>query len=140
VVVQWKLPGSTALFVQRAGRAARRWGRIGLAVLLVERSAYEVDLKALDEEAEAQSVEGKKAAGKTKGKGTKKTKGGKTYADAAGVNRGTYGGQSDTIFARVEPSAGFKGKDEGLYVLVQTSLCRRKVLHKVYDNRTTTRE
>jgi superfamily II DNA/RNA helicase len=45
-VVQWKLPSSVSSFVQRAGRAARGYGRTGLAVcvLLVEKSAYDIDL------------------------------------------------------------------------------------------------
>jgi superfamily II DNA/RNA helicase len=44
LVVQWKMPGSVSVFVQRAGRVARGPGRFGLAVLLVEPSAYGVDV------------------------------------------------------------------------------------------------
>lgn len=40
VVVQWKLPKNLDSFVQRAGRSARGKERTGLAVLLVEPSAY----------------------------------------------------------------------------------------------------
>lgn len=40
IVVQWKLPALLSLFVQRGGCAARASGRTGLAVLLVEKSAY----------------------------------------------------------------------------------------------------
>lgn len=36
-------------FVQRAGRAARGAGRSGLAVLLVEKTAYEADLFQISE-------------------------------------------------------------------------------------------
>jgi len=49
VVVQWKLPGTLSMFIQRAGRAARARGRKGLAVLLVERSAYALDCERLVE-------------------------------------------------------------------------------------------
>lgn len=38
--IQWKLPDCVSTFVQRAGRAARGPGTKGLAVLLVEPSAY----------------------------------------------------------------------------------------------------
>ncbi len=47
LVVQWKLPSSVSVFVQQAGRAARGAGRTGLAVLLVEPSAYAVNLEEL---------------------------------------------------------------------------------------------
>ncbi|KAI0041674.1 P-loop containing nucleoside triphosphate hydrolase protein, partial [Auriscalpium vulgare] len=43
VVVQWKTPPTLSAWVQRAGRAARGPGRQGLAIMLVERSAFEVD-------------------------------------------------------------------------------------------------
>ncbi|KAG8973138.1 hypothetical protein FRB90_009995 [Tulasnella sp. 427] len=39
--VQWKRPSSVSSFIQRAGRAARGPGTKGLAVLLVEASAYQ---------------------------------------------------------------------------------------------------
>jgi hypothetical protein len=40
MVVQWKLPSNLSSFVQRAGHAARARGRTGLAVLLVEPTAF----------------------------------------------------------------------------------------------------
>ncbi|KAH7904037.1 hypothetical protein BJ138DRAFT_1019698, partial [Hygrophoropsis aurantiaca] len=45
IVVQWKLPAKMSSFVQRAGRAARGPGRTGVAILLVEPSAYTVRLE-----------------------------------------------------------------------------------------------
>jgi superfamily II DNA/RNA helicase len=48
--VQWKLPQSLSTFVQRAGRAARSASRSGLAVLLVERSTYEIKLDEIRKE------------------------------------------------------------------------------------------
>lgn len=47
IVVQWKLPGTLSMFIQRAGRAARAQNRKGLAVLLVEKSAYGLDCERL---------------------------------------------------------------------------------------------
>ena len=44
VVVQWKLPATLSNFVQCAGRVARGRNRHGLVVLIVERSAYSLDL------------------------------------------------------------------------------------------------
>ncbi|KAF5335869.1 hypothetical protein D9758_017235 [Tetrapyrgos nigripes] len=41
----WKLPGSVSAFVQRAGRAARDPNHKGLAVLLVEKTAYSINLE-----------------------------------------------------------------------------------------------
>ncbi|EDR03125.1 uncharacterized protein LACBIDRAFT_307604 [Laccaria bicolor S238N-H82] len=49
VIVQWKLPSSVSSFIQRAGRAARGPGS-GLAVLLVEKSAYNIDLTMLQDQ------------------------------------------------------------------------------------------
>ena len=40
MVVQWKLPEKFSSFIQRAGRAARDHTRVGVAILLVEPSAY----------------------------------------------------------------------------------------------------
>ncbi|KAJ7347778.1 hypothetical protein DFH08DRAFT_648615, partial [Mycena albidolilacea] len=44
VVVQWKLPALISFFVQRAGRAAWASGQTGLTILLVEPSAYGINL------------------------------------------------------------------------------------------------
>lgn len=61
VVVQWKLPGSVSVLVQRAGRAARGRDRVGIAILLVEPSAYTTDLTK-EVETRAPKAQGKKAA------------------------------------------------------------------------------
>ncbi|PIL28977.1 transporter [Ganoderma sinense ZZ0214-1] len=55
-VVQWKLPGSFSQFIQRAGRAARGPGQTGVAILLVEKSAYNIDIVS----APAPSIDSKK--------------------------------------------------------------------------------
>ncbi|KAJ7273824.1 P-loop containing nucleoside triphosphate hydrolase protein [Mycena rebaudengoi] len=41
IVVQWKAPANMSAWIQRAGRAARGRGREGLAVMLVEKTAFE---------------------------------------------------------------------------------------------------
>ncbi|KAJ6472905.1 P-loop containing nucleoside triphosphate hydrolase protein [Mycena vitilis] len=111
LVVQWKLPGSVSIFVQRAGRAGRRRGSTGLAVLLVEPSAYGVDRRAQKQ---------------------------KAHAKARGVQRGSVGGKHDAIFVLDTPRLDPEAADEGLHVLVQTGTCRRGVLRMIYNNREST--
>lgn len=129
--MQWKLPASVSTFVQRAGRAGRGPGREGLAVLLVEKSVYEADLSQLE------SFEGTKT--KTKSKGVRQSstypKANKQYAITRGLLRGAYGGgDCDRIIANDEVPLDCDSMDEGLYTLVQTGKCRRKVLTAVYRN------
>ncbi|KAJ7590265.1 P-loop containing nucleoside triphosphate hydrolase protein [Mycena floridula] len=131
LVVQWKLPGSVSAFVQRAGRATRDPTRVGLAVLLVEKSVYEIDIVAQLSVSQEKSTskKGKKGTGKTK-----KAKAGKDYAEAHGASRGSYNGKQDAILTKIEPPLDMNSIDEGLYVLVQTGICRWKVLTKIYGN------
>ena len=129
-MVQWKLPSSVSSFVQRAGRAARGYGRSGLAVLLVEKSAYDVDLT------EPQGQKGKpkiKKANVREPTNYTKSKD-KNYAINRGVLRGAFGGASDEIPARIEVPLDRLSIDEGLHTLVQTMDCRRKVLTEIYGN------
>ncbi|KAJ7035030.1 P-loop containing nucleoside triphosphate hydrolase protein [Mycena alexandri] len=137
VVVQWKLPASISLFVQRAGRAARASGRTGLTILLVEPSAYGIDL--------AEGIATKTSGGKGKKKGEKeketnaekreKAKKKKEYAKLRGVQRGGAGGKHDTIFVVETPALDPEAQDEGLLVFVQTMKCRRAVLTEIYNNK-----
>ncbi|KAF6743050.1 P-loop containing nucleoside triphosphate hydrolase protein [Ephemerocybe angulata] len=120
VVVQWKLPDKLSTFIQRAGRAARAEGTKGLAVLLVERSAYGIDINNV-------GIKGAKAL-------TKKEK--KVYAARCGVERGAYGGKSDAISPedQTEPRINTDADDEGLLAFVQTQKCRRRVVTAVFAN------
>ncbi|KAJ7768855.1 P-loop containing nucleoside triphosphate hydrolase protein [Mycena metata] len=139
VVVQWKLPASISLFVQRAGRAARASGRTGLAILLVEPSAYGIDL--------AEGITTKTSGGKGKKKVEKeketsaekreKAKKKKDYAKLRGVQRGGggAGGKHDAIFVVETPALDPEAQDEGLLVFVQTMKCRRAVLTEIYNNK-----
>ncbi|KAJ7248081.1 P-loop containing nucleoside triphosphate hydrolase protein [Mycena rebaudengoi] len=53
LVVQWKAPKTLSSWIQRAGRAARKGGTEGLAVMIVEKSAFEVNL--LDDKSPAEA-------------------------------------------------------------------------------------
>lgn len=138
LVVQWKLPGSMSSFVQRAGRVARDPRRKGLAVLLVEKSAYGFNCEELGEDVD----EAKK---KTKGKAQtsrklQKTtgeyvKGGKGYAESRGVKRGSHNGKCDKLtHAGWSPVIDRRAKDENLLAFVQTGCCRRAMLTAIFDN------
>ncbi|KAJ7591851.1 P-loop containing nucleoside triphosphate hydrolase protein [Mycena floridula] len=138
LVVQWKLPALLSIWLQRAGRAARASNCQGLAVLLVEPSAYNTDISAL-ENALNESVSAKKGKGK-KGKGTKVKKSQKeaaAQAQACGAKRGARDGKSDGVFLKEEPVLDPEADDEGLLVFVQTGLCqacRHQFLTKVFQN------
>ncbi|KAF9058840.1 P-loop containing nucleoside triphosphate hydrolase protein [Rhodocollybia butyracea] len=151
VVVQWKLPGTLSMFIQRAGRAARARGRKGLAVLLVERSAYALDCERLVEVAEIKSSEGDASKYKGRGKGKGKAYKGnrarttgeymkgtaKNFAQSRGANRGSCDGKFDIHPQKGwNPSVDQRSKDEGLLSFVQTGCCRRQILTRVYANKT----
>ncbi|KAE9390705.1 P-loop containing nucleoside triphosphate hydrolase protein [Gymnopus androsaceus JB14] len=147
IVVQWKLPGTLSMFIQRAGRAARAQNRKGLAVLLVEKSAYGLDCERLVNKLQAGTKSSTRGRGKGKGKGKptenestrttgeyeKSTE--KNYMESHGVKRGSYDGKSDTHpKAGWEPRIDFRAKDEGLLPFTQTGSCRRNILTQVYKN------
>jgi superfamily II DNA helicase RecQ len=124
VVVQWKLPASMSIFIQRAGRAGRARGSQGLAILLVEPSAYAVDLV----EASEKNGEGrgkKKATEKEKesdAQKRQKAKKRKAHANARGVRRGAAGGKHDAIFIVDTPPLDPEAEDRGLLVFFQTGV------------------
>ncbi|KAE9389310.1 P-loop containing nucleoside triphosphate hydrolase protein [Gymnopus androsaceus JB14] len=151
VVVQWKLPKTLSMFVQRAGRAARAHGRKGLAVLLVEKSAYSLNCEELVSELQGESKGKKtkpKGRGKAKGKDkqpaqqehttgeyAKSTE--KDFTQSRGVKRGSCDRKSDE-HPKVgwEPRIDCRAKNEGLLAFVQTGSCRRNILTTVYENAT----
>ncbi|KAF8210857.1 P-loop containing nucleoside triphosphate hydrolase protein [Mycena galopus ATCC 62051] len=140
LVVQWKLPGSVSIFVQRAGRAGRAPGRTGLAVLLVEQSAYGIDLEeeVASKAAPARAKRGKGKADQSVESDTVKKQRAqkrKAHAKARGVHRGCVGGKHDAIFVHDTPPLDPEAANEGLHVLVQTGLCRRLVLTEIYQNK-----
>lgn len=127
--MQWKLPSTVSSFVQRAGRAARGYGTSGLAVLLVEKSAFDVDITEAVNKTKSTKRKGniREATEYPKSKD-------KIYAVNHGVSRGAFGGKSDTIPLRIAVPLDSFSLDEGLYTLVQTTECRRKVLTMIYAN------
>ena len=117
VVVQWKAPEAVSTFVQRAGRAARNPSKTGLAVLLVEKSAYNPNV----------SNRGQKS--------TQTKKEIQKYAIAHGVNRGNRTKALDYLADRtIELEIERDDPKEGLSALIQTTVCRRNVLKDVYGN------
>jgi superfamily II DNA/RNA helicase len=130
VVVQWKLTSTLSSFVQRAGRAGRGPGTSGLAVLLVEKSAYGVNLDELEQNSPS-SKQG------TKGKCSKSKKVAQAYAAACGVHRGSYMATKDAIVGPPkERKPDVSAPNEGLHALVQTTVCRRRVIASAYGNTT----
>ncbi|KAF5313671.1 hypothetical protein D9611_010068 [Ephemerocybe angulata] len=143
IVVQWKLPASVSSFVQRAGRAARGSGRTGLAVLLVEKAVYEADLithLASDSEETSGVPEATQKKKKSR-KGTvrestsyPKPDSAKDYARDRGVLRGGHNPTTDGTGNGEDIPLDSLSIDEGLYTLVQTGTCRRRVLTRVFRN------
>lgn len=131
MVVQWKLPGTLSSFVQRAGRAARGVGRTGLAVLLVEKSAYDLDLPMF--ETQKANTSSKKKGNVREATEYPKSKD-KEYAIKHGVLRGAHDGRNDAVTERGDVPIDFHSVNEGLYAFVQTLKCRRKILTKIYEN------
>lgn len=130
--MQWKLPASLSSFVQQAGRAACGAGRVGLAVLLVEKSVYSADLSNVSQPREDRSQDKKKRK-RTVRQSAEYLKGEKGHASAHGVGRGSYGGKSDTVHQQ-DVLIDFDAIDKGLYSLAQTSSCQQAFLTKIYQN------
>ncbi|KAI0814764.1 P-loop containing nucleoside triphosphate hydrolase protein [Irpex lacteus] len=127
VVVQWKLPHTLSNFVQRAGRAARGQDQVGLAVLLVEPSAYAVALTSVD------ALHKAKQARKAKVKKTAAEKAVvKEWAVMHGVKRGGHDGNDDIPAGR-PPTVDACADDEGLLAFVQSVTCRRKVWAEIFE-------
>ncbi|KAJ3479948.1 hypothetical protein NLI96_g8696 [Meripilus lineatus] len=120
IVVQWKLPRTFSNWIQRAGRAARGRGRTGLAILLVERSAYSID----PSPSESQTSSHRSAA-TPKTSNTPATTTTLTKRKAAKKSLGKN-------IAR--PDIDSTAEDEGLLLFVQAVTCRRKIWAEVFSN------
>ncbi|EJD45440.1 P-loop containing nucleoside triphosphate hydrolase protein, partial [Auricularia subglabra TFB-10046 SS5] len=155
VVVQWKLPKKLSMFVQRAGRAARRPGMTGLAVLLVEPTAYTQALESGDKlattannpaSAPGESSTASRPTSAARGKQPKasksKSRAPKGWAKAHGRSRGVTAGDTaaNKIDRAIALSVNQDAEDEGLITLVQTGDCRRRVLADAFksSNKTST--
>ncbi|EJD36808.1 P-loop containing nucleoside triphosphate hydrolase protein [Auricularia subglabra TFB-10046 SS5] len=153
VVVQWKLPKKLSMFVQRAGRAARRPGMAGLAVLLVEPTAYTQVPDINDQLATTPSGAGRVAAEQgvagassgprpaaARGKKLKvprsKPRAPKGWSKAHGRHRGATAGDtaSNAIDRAIVLLVNQDAEDEGLITLVQTGDCRRRVQADAFNS------
>ncbi|KAK0437644.1 P-loop containing nucleoside triphosphate hydrolase protein [Armillaria borealis] len=138
VVVQWKLPDSMSAFVQRVGRAARAAGHTGMAVLLVQPSAYTVDLveevMTTLKKKSARDPRTERPPSVSEAETKRRAQRRKAYAIAHGVYRGQAGGALDAIREKSCPPLNPLAVDEGLLVFVQTGTCRRRVLMEIYKN------
>ncbi|KAI0723618.1 P-loop containing nucleoside triphosphate hydrolase protein [Earliella scabrosa] len=136
LVVQWKLPKTLSSFVQRAGRAARSKNRTGLAVLLVERAAYSVDLR----EAPPDDTSTKSTARRQKKTKTRQNPkvanraAPKGYAQEHGVDRGGPKKQDSVCRTADPPNVNHDADDEGLLAFVQAITCRRKIWADIFDS------
>ncbi|KAJ6543187.1 P-loop containing nucleoside triphosphate hydrolase protein, partial [Mycena sp. CBHHK59/15] len=147
IVVQWKAPKNMSFWVQRAGRAARGRDREGLAVMLVERTAFEVNSTGIDSNAKPveASIRGRVGARGAGGRGSRGGRGGrgracggaklgKDYAVLHGQKRGSYGSKDDTIIRQSEPDIPNDAPGEGLYIYIQSTTCRAAVQATIFGN------
>ncbi|KAI1784235.1 P-loop containing nucleoside triphosphate hydrolase protein [Ganoderma leucocontextum] len=137
-VVQWKLPATFSHFIQRAGRAARGKGRQGVAILLVERSAYNTDLvsePSMPPPSLPNTTKSSKSASKKKAVTTAKRdpKDVREYAVAHGVNRGNSR-KEDDLPEGEQPRLDLERPDESLLTFVQSTTCRRGIWAKVFES------
>ncbi|KAJ7264229.1 P-loop containing nucleoside triphosphate hydrolase protein [Mycena rebaudengoi] len=148
IVVQWKAPANMSAWIQRAGRAARGRGREGLAVMLVEKTAFEVSSGAdsnvganVESQVEARGrgvARGGRSRGRGRGgrgRGRGGTKHTKDYAVLHGQKRGAYGGKSDAVTRQPEPLIPEDAPGEALYIYIQATTCRRAVQATIFQNK-----
>ncbi|KAF8218135.1 P-loop containing nucleoside triphosphate hydrolase protein, partial [Mycena galopus ATCC 62051] len=146
LVVQWKVPQNLSSWVQRAGRAARGPGTSGMAVMLVEKSAFEISPLGVDTvTSTSQPARGRgrgrgnglRGRGGNSGRGGGKALG-KDYAESHGQKRGSFHGKNDSV-ASLDTSGSSAeipqdAPAEGLYALIQATICRRKILSRIFKN------
>ncbi|KAJ7289062.1 hypothetical protein C8J57DRAFT_1627387 [Mycena rebaudengoi] len=133
-------------WVQRAGRAACAAGAQGLAVMLVEKSAFEVDSSSSPDSSAPTTPEmGSRGRGRGRGCGRGRGHGGtgrggrkqgKDYAESHGQKRGSFRGTDDAVLPRLDtPDIAGDTPAEGLYALIQATICRRRILALVFKNK-----
>ncbi|KAH9171007.1 P-loop containing nucleoside triphosphate hydrolase protein [Lactarius sanguifluus] len=134
VIVQWKLPGKLSSFVQRAGRAARGPNTVGLAVLLVEPTAYSIRTtqpkKHGKKKQVASNTDQVTAATNLPSQPSEE----KDYARSHGRFRGARNATNDTLTPLSDPPFSKDDESEGAYIFVQATSCRRNVLRTVFIN------
>ncbi|EDR04355.1 uncharacterized protein LACBIDRAFT_304539 [Laccaria bicolor S238N-H82] len=147
IVVQWKAPSNLSSWVQCAGRAAQAAGREGLAVMIVEKSAFEISTTAassgefgtntasVSQRCNTRGGHGRGHSGRGRGQG-RPAKNGPTYGVSHGAKHGQYSGAHDTM-TRLEECEEIPGDvvGEGLYWYIQTTVCHRLILTKIFRNK-----
>ncbi|TFK17586.1 P-loop containing nucleoside triphosphate hydrolase protein [Coprinopsis marcescibilis] len=108
VVVQWKLPSSLSAFVQRAGQAARQASRTGLAVLLVEKSAYTQVFEEVQGTTKPRPKKANQKDSQKQANMQKRTKELNELSHANGVNRGSFGGKKESPQPSTTRSSSWK--------------------------------
>jgi hypothetical protein len=115
--------------VQRAGRAARGPNTVGLAVLLVEPTAYSIRSTQPKKQGR-----GKKKQEASQGTTTYLQQGeDKAYARSHGRFRGARNA-NDTLTPLDDPPFSEDDESEGAYLFIQATSCRRRVLRTVFVN------
>ncbi|OSD06262.1 P-loop containing nucleoside triphosphate hydrolase protein [Trametes coccinea BRFM310] len=136
IVVQWKLPKTLSNFVQHARRAARSPSRTGLAVLLVEKSIYSIDLRRSDS-ASGPGNSRTNVVGKSKLKAPKAASCPlpKDYALLHGASHGGMSKEDHVPSLPLEEQAflDVEADDEGLRVFAQATTCRCQVWAAVFE-------
>ncbi|EJD33789.1 hypothetical protein AURDEDRAFT_131504 [Auricularia subglabra TFB-10046 SS5] len=138
VVVQWKLPEKLSMFVQRAGRSARRKGTSGLAALLAEPSAYTAMSRSplQDDAPAAVPIPPLTAARASKAARGKKVRAPKGWAKSHGRSRGAAKhSAANDIDRTVKLQVDALAENEGLCTLVQTGDCRRRVMADAFNSK-----
>ncbi|KAJ7020026.1 hypothetical protein C8F04DRAFT_1275580 [Mycena alexandri] len=149
IVVQWKARKNLSSWVQRAGRAARGAGTVGFAVMLVEKSAFEVSARGDSDADNPMPLAPTQGRGRGRGRGRggcggKGQRGGKKqgkdYAQSHGQQRGWSRAVNDSIKAQDDSHAEIPADApaEGLYALIQATICRRVILARVFKTETPT--
>ena len=147
------MPENLSSWVQRAGCAARGDGRQGLAVMIVEKSSFEIvafpqPSAGHSTSSTTQGVGQGRVRGQGRGHGSASlgrgqahaaaVKHGLEYATAHGQKRGMFGGEHDMISkldeAHVTLDMLQDAKGEGIYFYIQTTNCHWLVLHMVFQN------
>ncbi|KAJ7778909.1 hypothetical protein B0H16DRAFT_1448458 [Mycena metata] len=133
IVVQWKAPTNMSAWIQRLGWAARALGREGLAVMLVERTAFEVNTGKDDS-----SPSGTKTPPlPTRGRGA--GRGGGTWTQSWWKRVGTGStpsGKDNDISCQPEPTISADASGKGLYIYIQSTTCRRAIQAAIFRNET----
>ncbi|KAJ7866667.1 hypothetical protein B0H13DRAFT_1898009 [Mycena leptocephala] len=127
-----------SFWVQRAGRAARGHGRKGLAVMLVEKTAFETGVETTRSGRQQRVARRKKRASTAD---CEAEEGGVETAEDAGDAGQSRGRTTPSCAVRsaggtaAAPEVPRDSPGEGLYIYIQTTtICRRVIMGKIFGN------